>query len=144
MFNQTCLGTYCQGDRHNIHNRQTGTHLTKLKSEYFMFFFSFSFLIRQGEVNFAAAAPYSSFGSNLDQYSSNQKCNPKLDTRISVLRTSAFVTLRVPPLDSEMGWTGEVWSNHGLLILENYENCIFFRKYLFIYLFLFLLKKVVF
>ena len=41
---------------------------------------------------------------------------PKLDTRISVrpfvLRPS-FVKLRVPPLDSETGWTGQ------LLILQN-------------------------
>ena len=30
------------------------------------------------------------------------------------------VTLRVPPLDSETGWTGELWSNCVFLILENY------------------------
>ena len=30
-----------------------------------------------------------------------------------------FVALRVPPLDSEMGWTGELWSNSVFLILEN-------------------------
>ena len=29
------------------------------------------------------------------------------------------VTLRGPPLDSETGWTGELWSNPVLLILEN-------------------------
>ena len=29
------------------------------------------------------------------------------------------VMLRVPPLDSEMGWTGELWSNSVFLILEN-------------------------
>ena len=29
------------------------------------------------------------------------------------------VTLRGSPLDSEMGWTGELWSNRVLLILEN-------------------------
>ena len=29
------------------------------------------------------------------------------------------VTLRPPPLDSETGWTGELWSNRGFLILEN-------------------------
>ena len=46
--------------------------------------------------------------------------HPILDTRISV-RSSvrACVTLRVPPLDSETGWTGELWSNPVLLILEN-------------------------
>ena len=32
---------------------------------------------------------------------------------------SSLVTLRVPPLDSETGWTGELWSNPVLLILEN-------------------------
>jgi hypothetical protein len=42
---------------------------------------------------------------------------PKLDTRISFVRM--FVTLRGPPLDSETGWTGELWSNRVLLILEN-------------------------
>ena len=30
-----------------------------------------------------------------------------------------YVTLRVPPLDSEMGWTGELWSKTKFLILEN-------------------------
>jgi hypothetical protein len=35
-----------------------------------------------------------------------------------VLRPS-YVTLRLPPLDSETGWTGELWSNRVLLILEN-------------------------
>ena len=46
--------------------------------------------------------------------------NPILDTRISV-RASVrpCVTLRGPPLDSETGWTGELWSNPVLLILEN-------------------------
>ena len=34
--------------------------------------------------------------------------NPILDTRISV-RPPPSVTLRGPPLDSEMGWTGELW-----------------------------------
>ena len=29
------------------------------------------------------------------------------------------VTLRGPPLDSETGWTGELWSKRVLLILEN-------------------------
>ena len=29
------------------------------------------------------------------------------------------VTLRGPPLDSEMGWTGELWSKTKFLILEN-------------------------
>ena len=29
------------------------------------------------------------------------------------------VTLMGPPLDSETGWTGELWSNPVLLILEN-------------------------
>ena len=49
---------------------------------------------------------------------------PILDTRISfVLRPSSFVRssvrLRGPPLDSEMGWTGELWSKTKFLILEN-------------------------
>ena len=33
--------------------------------------------------------------------------------------SSSFVTLVLPPLDSEMGWTGELWSNSVFLILEN-------------------------
>ena len=40
-----------------------------------------------------------------------------LDTRISVrpsVQTSS-VTLRVPPLDSEMGWTGKLWLKTDLL-----------------------------
>ena len=32
---------------------------------------------------------------------------------------SSSVTLVLPPLDSETGWTGELWSNRILLILEN-------------------------
>ena len=45
---------------------------------------------------------------------------PILDTRISVRSfVRPFVTLRGPPLDSETGWTGELWSNPVLLILEN-------------------------
>ena len=43
--------------------------------------------------------------------------NPILDTRISSVRPC--VTLIPPPLDSETGWTGELWSNPVLLILEN-------------------------
>ena len=47
--------------------------------------------------------------------------NPILDTRISyVLRpSSCSVTLRLPPLYSEMGCTGELWSKTKFLILEN-------------------------
>ena len=48
--------------------------------------------------------------------------HPKLDTRISFVRSfvrPSCVTLRGPPLDSETGWTGELWSNPVLLILEN-------------------------
>ena len=43
--------------------------------------------------------------------------NPILDTRISV--RPPFVTLRSPPLDSEMGWTGELWSKTYLLNCQN-------------------------
>ena len=32
---------------------------------------------------------------------------------------TVYVTLRGPPLDSEMGWTGELWSKTKFLILEN-------------------------
>ena len=34
------------------------------------------------------------------------------------------VRLTVPPLDSEMGWTGELWSKTKFLILENLEDSI--------------------
>ena len=47
------------------------------------------------------------------------KYYPKLDTRISFVRPSSSVMLVLPPLKSETGWTGELWSNHVLLILEN-------------------------
>ena len=47
--------------------------------------------------------------------------NPKLDTRISFVRSSvrSSVTLRGPPLDSETGWTGELWSKTNLLNWQN-------------------------
>ena len=45
--------------------------------------------------------------------------HPKLDMRISFVRSFFSVTLVLPPLDSETGWTGELWSNGVLLILEN-------------------------
>ena len=47
--------------------------------------------------------------------------DPKLDARISFLflRPLSPVTLRGPPLDSETGWTEELWSKRVLLILEN-------------------------
>ena len=37
-----------------------------------------------------------------------------------------YVTLRVPPLASERGWTGELWSNCVLLILEKKTAFFFF------------------
>ena len=39
--------------------------------------------------------------------------HPILDTRISVLWTLDFITLVIPPLKSETGWTGELlnWQN---------------------------------
>ena len=43
--------------------------------------------------------------------------HPKLGTRISVRPSS--VMLRVPSLDSETGWTEELWMNRVILILEN-------------------------
>ena len=60
-----------------------------------------------------ASFPRASAG--LPEYS-----NPILDTRISVRSYVCLcVTLRGPPLKSETGWTGELWSNPVLLILEN-------------------------
>ena len=46
---------------------------------------------------------------------------PILDTRISFSSSFSFfsVTLRLPPLNSEMGGTGELWSKTKFLILEN-------------------------
>ena len=46
------------------------------------------------------------------------RSHPILDTRISFIHPSS-ITLRLPPLDSEMGWTGELWSKTKFLILEN-------------------------
>ena len=45
--------------------------------------------------------------------------NPKLDTRISFFFSFFSVTLRGPPLDSETGWTGELWSKTNLLNWQN-------------------------
>ena len=44
-----------------------------------------------------------------------------LDTRISfvLIPPPPSVTLRVPPLDSETGWTGELWSKTNLLNWQN-------------------------
>ena len=39
---------------------------------------------------------------------------------------SYSITLRIPPLDSETGWTGELGSNPVLLIFENLDHSIFF------------------
>ena len=53
----------------------------------------------------------------MEQQTSNirkEKCRPATTPTPPV-----YVTLRGPPLDSEMGWTGELWSNPVLLILEN-------------------------
>ena len=44
--------------------------------------------------------------------------NPKLDTRISVCSLD-FVTLVLPPLDSETAWTGDLWLKTNLLIWQN-------------------------
>ena len=55
-------------------------------------------------------------GNDLERYF------PILDTRISFVRPSpppSSVTLVLPPLKSETGWTGELWLNCVLLILEN-------------------------
>ena len=52
----------------------------------------------------------------------------------SVLHPSVlhpFITLRVPPLKSETGWTGELWSKTYLLNWQNEENSIFFSKKIF-------------
>ena len=53
----------------------------------------------------------------------NSQGHPILDTRISVrpsvLRPSDFVSLRVPPLQSETGWTGELWLKTNLLNWQN-------------------------
>ena len=43
--------------------------------------------------------------------------NAILDTRISVLCPSVMLT--VPPLDSETGWTGELWSKTNILKWQN-------------------------
>ena len=41
------------------------------------------------------------------------------------VRASSAVTLRLPPLDSETGWTGELWSKTNLLIWQNYDKTFF-------------------
>ena len=60
---------------------------------------------------------------------------PILDTRIFVFPTSVFPSvspfdrLRLPPLDSETGWTGELWLKTNLLkyIFRIFEISDFFR-----------------
>ena len=37
----------------------------------------------------------------------------------SMYSDRSSVMLVLPPLKSETGWTGELWSNHVLIILEN-------------------------
>ena len=44
---------------------------------------------------------------------------PKLNTRISGLLRLDFGTLRVPPMNSETDWTGEVWLKTDLLNWQN-------------------------
>ena len=46
-------------------------------------------------------------------YIRKEKCRP------ATTPTPVYVRLRLSPLDSETGWTGELWSNPVLLILEN-------------------------
>ena len=66
------------------------------------------------------------YNNNLDDINDDNviHVNPKLDTRISFVRP--YVTLVLPPLKSETGWTGELWLNRVLLILENKDDSIFF------------------
>ena len=47
--------------------------------------------------------------------------NPILERRSTVLLLllCTYVTLRLPPQDSEMGWTGELWSKTNLLDWQN-------------------------
>ena len=47
--------------------------------------------------------------------------NPILErgSTVLLLLLCMYVTLRGPPLISEMGWTGELWSKTKFLILEN-------------------------
>ena len=77
---------------------------------------------------------------------STDYCNPSLDRRLSFYypilytRTSvcpfvcflcSSVTVRPPPLDSETGWTGELWSKTNLLNWQKYGNSIFFSSFFF-------------
>ena len=45
--------------------------------------------------------------------------HPILDTRISVFRPPPSEMLRLTPLESETGWTGELWSKTYLLNWQN-------------------------
>ena len=58
---------------------------------------------------------------NLDITQNISVIYPILDTRISVRAcvSACSVTLRVPPLDSKMGLTGELWSKTNLLNWQN-------------------------
>ena len=50
--------------------------------------------------------------------------HPKLERKDPVLLL--LLMLRLPHLDSETGWTGELWSKTNVLKKQNYEDRIFF------------------
>ena len=66
----------------------------------------------------------------------------------TTITTPVFVTLRLAPLASEMGWTGELWSESNLLILQNYEERIIFRlcesRRIFLWFFFYLIFCIIF
>ena len=99
-------------------------------------------LLLSSFASFSESVPSSWLNKLEKKYISNQHKHPRLETRSSALRTLS-VTLRLHPLDFETGWTGELWSNCVLLILETEENSLFSSKIFFfknIYIFL----KVIF
>ena len=71
-----------------------------------------------------------------DRTQSHLSCKNKLsnirhkDFRSSVSPSvhSLSVMLMLPPLDSEMGCTGELWSNIYLLKWQNYDNSMFYLQ----------------
>ena len=61
-----------------------------------------------------SSAPGCPIGSFVPSYIRKEKYRPATPTSAAV-----YVTLRLLPLDSEMGWTGELWSKTKFLIFEN-------------------------
>ena len=73
----------------------------------------FPFLFITWKIVFSLTRPKSILTGKELSYIRKEKYRP------ATTPAPMYVTLWLPPLDSEMGWTGELWSNRVLLIFEN-------------------------